>query len=98
MINVGVLGARGRMGRTVCATVEEAPDIRLVAEVDEGDPLDPLTDADVVVDFTHVGVVMDNLRWCVEHGLDVAVGTSGFGEERLAEVRCGRTRPGTSAC
>jgi 4-hydroxy-tetrahydrodipicolinate reductase len=87
MINVGVLGARGRMGRTVCATVEEDPDTRLVAQVDQGDPLDQLTGSDVVVDFTHVGVVMDNLRWCVEHGLDMVVGTSGFGEERLAEVR-----------
>jgi 4-hydroxy-tetrahydrodipicolinate reductase len=30
---------------------------------------------------------MENLRWCVEHGLDVVVGTSGFGDDRLAEVR-----------
>ena len=30
---------------------------------------------------------MGNLEWCVEHGLNVAVGTSGFGDDRLAEVR-----------
>jgi 4-hydroxy-tetrahydrodipicolinate reductase len=41
----------------------------------------------VVVDFTHPGVVLGNLRWCIGHGLDVVVGTSGFGEDRLAEVR-----------
>jgi len=87
MINVGVLGARGRMGREVCATVEDAPDTRLVAQVDHGDALDPLTGSDVVVDFTHPGVVMDNLRWCVEHGLNVVVGTSGFEQDRLAQVR-----------
>ncbi|MBV9450097.1 MAG: 4-hydroxy-tetrahydrodipicolinate reductase [Streptosporangiaceae bacterium] len=87
MIKVGVLGARGRMGRTVCAAVTEAPDMEIAAEVDEGDGRDPLTACDVVVDFTHPGVVMDNLRWCVEHGLNVVVGTSGFGEERLGEVR-----------
>jgi len=40
-----------------------------------------------VVDFTHVAAVMGNLRWCVEHGLNVVVGTSGFGDDRLAEVR-----------
>ncbi|HEX4834620.1 MAG TPA: 4-hydroxy-tetrahydrodipicolinate reductase [Trebonia sp.] len=86
MIKVGVLGAKGRMGQQVCATVEEAPDTELVARVDAGDPRDALLAADVVVDFTHVGVVMDNLRWCVEHGRDVVVGTSGFADDRLAEV------------
>ena len=93
MINVGVLGAQGRMGREVARAVADAADLRLVAEVDEGDDRDALTACDVVVDFTHPGVVMDNLRWCVEHGLNVAVGTSGFGEDRLAEVRAW---PGTS--
>ena len=87
MIKVGVLGARGRMGRTVCETVEDAPDTELVAQVDQGDQLDALLGCDVVVDFTHVAAVMDNLRWCVEHGLTVVVGTSGFGDDRLADVR-----------
>jgi 4-hydroxy-tetrahydrodipicolinate reductase len=87
MIKVGVLGAKGRMGQQVCATVEQAPDTELVAQVDAGDSLEVLRGADVVVDFTHVGVVMDNLRWCVEHGVSVAVGTSGFAEDRLDEVR-----------
>lgn len=87
MIKVGVLGARGRMGRTVCEAVEGAAGAALAAQVDQGDSLDPLLGADVVVDFTHVAAVMDNLRWCVGHGLSVVVGTSGFGDERLAEVR-----------
>lgn len=87
MISVGVLGARGRMGREVCAAIEGAPDTQLVAQADLGDALDTLTGSDVVVDFTHPGVVMDNLRWCVEHGLNTVVGTSGFTEDRLAEVR-----------
>jgi 4-hydroxy-tetrahydrodipicolinate reductase len=87
MIKVGVLGAQGRMGSTVCETVEAAPDVSLAARVDQGDSLDALLDADVVVDFTHVAAVMENLRWCIGHGLSVVVGTSGFGDERLAEVR-----------
>ncbi len=87
MIRVGVLGARGRMGSQVCATVESASDLELAGQVDAGDSLDLLSGADVVVDFTHPGAVMDNLRWCIGHGLDAVVGTSGFGDERLAEVR-----------
>src|ERR1039457_3927256 len=84
MIKVGVLGAKGRMGSEVCRVVSTADDLELAAAVDEGDVRDELTRADVVVDFTHPGAVMDNLRWCVEHGLDVVVGTSGFDEARLA--------------
>jgi 4-hydroxy-tetrahydrodipicolinate reductase len=86
MIRVGVLGAKGRMGSQVCRTIEAAADLELAAAVDEGDKPQPLTDSDVVVDFTHPGVVMDNLRWCVANGLDVAVGTSGFDDMRLAVV------------
>jgi 4-hydroxy-tetrahydrodipicolinate reductase len=87
MIKVGVVGARGRMGQQVCATVEGEAGLELAAQVDQGDSLEELLGCDVVVDFTHPGAVMGNLRWCVEHGLNVAVGTSGFGDERLAEVR-----------
>jgi 4-hydroxy-tetrahydrodipicolinate reductase len=87
MAKVGVLGARGRMGQEVVRTVNGAPDLEVAAEVDQGDKLDALTGCDVVVDFTHPGVVMSNLHWCVLHDLDVVVGTSGFAEERLDEVR-----------
>ena len=87
MIKVGVVGARGRMGREVVRTVTGADDLQVAAEVDLGDDLQALIGCDVVVDFTHPGAVMDNLRWCVEHGLDVVVGTSGFGEDRLDEVQ-----------
>ena len=87
MIKVGVLGARGRMGRTVCEAVDGAPDTELGAQVDQGDDRDALLGCDVVVDFTHPGAVLDNLRWCIDHGLDTVVGTSGFGDERLAQVR-----------
>jgi len=87
MAKVGVVGARGRMGREVVRVVGEAEDLDVVAEVDQGDDLDPLTGCDVVVDFTHPGVVMENLRWCIDHDLDVVVGTSGFGHDRLDEVR-----------
>src|ERR1700690_3330252 len=87
MIRVGVLGSRGRMGSEVCRAVSENEDLTIAADVDDGDALDVLTRCDVLVDFTHPGVVMDNLRWCIDHGLDTVVGTSGFGEDRLAQVR-----------
>jgi 4-hydroxy-tetrahydrodipicolinate reductase len=87
MIKVGVLGAKGRMGAEVCRAVEAADGMEFVAGIDAGEDRTPLTAAEVVVDFTHPDVVMENLRWCVEHGLHAVVGTSGFGPEKLNEVR-----------
>lgn len=87
MIKVGVLGAQGRMGSEVCRAVEAADDTELVAAVDAGDDREPLRAADVVVDFTTPSVVMDNVRWCVDHGLHAVVGTTGWNDARLDEVR-----------
>ena len=89
MIPVAVLGAKGRMGSTVCDAVHEADDLQLVATVDVGDSLSALADAGarVAVDFTHPEAVMGNLRWCIENGVHAVVGTTGFDDERIAEVR-----------
>jgi 4-hydroxy-tetrahydrodipicolinate reductase len=86
MIRVGVLGSRGRVGAEVCRAVEAADDMEFVAGVDIGDAREPLTSADVVVDFTHPDAVMDNLRWCVEHGVHAVVGTTGFDAAKLDTV------------
>jgi 4-hydroxy-tetrahydrodipicolinate reductase len=88
-IRVGVLGARGRMGTEVCKAVDAADDLELVAMVDDGDWLFNVSDAgaDVVVDFTTPDVVMDNLHWCIDQGINAVVGTSGFTESRLKRVR-----------
>jgi 4-hydroxy-tetrahydrodipicolinate reductase len=86
---VGVLGALGKVGREVCTAVEAAADMDLVARVDVDDDLHQLLDAGVeaVVDFTHPDVVMDNLEFCVEHGIHAVVGTTGFDDERLDRLR-----------
>jgi 4-hydroxy-tetrahydrodipicolinate reductase len=86
-VRVGVLGAEGRVGSEVCRAVEAERDTELVARVDAGDDLETLTAAEVVVDFTHPDVVMDNLRWCIAHGLHCVVGTTGFDEDRLDQLR-----------
>lgn len=88
-IRVGVLGARGRMGVEVCKAVDAAPDMELVAMIDQGDWLFNASDAaaQVVVDFTTPDAVMDNLHWCIDQGINAVVGTTGFTEQRLERVR-----------
>lgn len=88
-IQVAVLGARGRMGAEVCRAVSAAEDLNLVARVDVGDRLSDITDAaaQVAVDFTRPDVVLDNIRFCIDHDVACVVGTSGFDAEKLATVR-----------
>lgn len=88
-IRVGVLGARGRMGQQVCQAVDAAEDLDLVAMVDAGDWLFSVADAgaQVLVDFTHPDVVMDNVRFAVDQGIHAVVGTTGFTTERLDTIR-----------
>lgn len=89
MTRVAILGAKGRMGSTSAAAVEATDDLELVAQVDVGDSLDALTAAGVqaALDFTQPEAALGNVRWCIENGVNVVVGTSGFGEAKLAEVR-----------
>jgi 4-hydroxy-tetrahydrodipicolinate reductase len=88
-LRVGVLGARGRMGSEVCRAVDAADDLELVAMIDQGDWLFNAADAnaEVIVDFTTPDAVMDNLHWCIDQGINVVVGTSGFTPQRLERVR-----------
>ena len=88
MINVGVLGARGRMGAEVVAAVEAADDCQLVAALDLGDSLDQLisSGAQVVVDFTTPDSVMANLEFLITHKIHAVVGTTGFDDARMARL------------
>ncbi|WP_327042948.1 4-hydroxy-tetrahydrodipicolinate reductase [Micromonospora ureilytica] len=94
-LRVGVFGARGRMGIEVCKAVDTADDLALTAAIDQGDDRSAVSGAEVVVDFTTPDVVMDNLQWCIEQGISAVVGTTGFTEQRLEQVRGWLTdRPG----
>jgi 4-hydroxy-tetrahydrodipicolinate reductase len=77
-IRVVVLGVRGRVGSRVCQAIEQAADLHLVEDLD---------DAEVAVDFTTPDAVMGNLQRCIDRGVHVVVGTSGFDEARLDRVR-----------
>jgi 4-hydroxy-tetrahydrodipicolinate reductase len=77
------------MGQQVCKAIDAAPDLDLVAMVDAGDWLFSVADADaqVLVDFTHPDVVLDNVRFAIDQGIHAVVGTTGFTDERLETVR-----------
>jgi 4-hydroxy-tetrahydrodipicolinate reductase len=96
-ITVAVLGAAGRMGRTVVDAVEAAPDLELVAALEHGDDVGAVaaTGARVAVDFTVPSVAEANVRSLVAQGVHAVVGTTGWTSESLARVEADLAgRPG----
>jgi 4-hydroxy-tetrahydrodipicolinate reductase len=98
-MRVGVLGAKGKVGATMVRAVGATDDLTLSAQVDAGDALSLLTESDteVVIDFTHPDVVMDNLKFLIDNGIHAVVGTTGFTNERVELVESWLAKkPGSS--
>lgn len=86
-MEIAVFGANGRMGAEVCRAVGRAEGLDLITGLDYGDSKEDAGQAQVIVDFTHPESVMDNLKWAIENGIHAVVGTTGFTEDRLDQVR-----------
>jgi 4-hydroxy-tetrahydrodipicolinate reductase len=85
-IRVGVAGAAGRMGQTVCDAVEGAEDMALAGRADPAlgvELAEILGDCDVVVDFTVPETASANARACVRAGVHAVVGTTGWDPSEL---------------
>ena len=103
MIKVSVVGAKGRMGSHVVEAVNNAEDTQLALALDAGDDLTQITtdntdvvielthitpgNTDVVVEFTVPSVSLDNVLALVAQGVDVVVGTTGWTDEKLAQIK-----------
>ncbi|TXS57207.1 4-hydroxy-tetrahydrodipicolinate reductase [Streptomyces sp. t39] len=87
-LRVAVLGAKGRIGSEAVRAVEAADDMELVGALGRGDKLESLVEsgAQVVVELTTPASVMGNLDFCVRHGIHAVVGTTGWTDERLAQL------------
>ncbi len=91
------------MGRAVCRAVAADPALELVAAVDpypdriedqvgpnlRGADIEVLAGAgaEVAVDFTVRDAATANLAWCADHGVHAVVGTTGFSDDDLGELR-----------
>jgi 4-hydroxy-tetrahydrodipicolinate reductase len=98
-IRVGVFGAAGRMGATVCEAVEAAGDHELAARADpelDSDLAAVLGDADVMVDFTTPDSAAANVEQAIAAGVHAVVGTTGFDPDALRATV--ESAPGEARC
>ncbi|GDX33390.1 4-hydroxy-tetrahydrodipicolinate reductase [Actinomycetes bacterium] len=100
-IRIGVIGAAGRMGQTVCAAIAADKNLELVAAVDSaasGSMIEGLTIAkdlraladakvEVAVDFTVAAASRINLPWLAMHNVHAVVGTTGFTDADISEFK-----------
>ncbi|HEY7932804.1 MAG TPA: dihydrodipicolinate reductase C-terminal domain-containing protein [Solirubrobacteraceae bacterium] len=93
MIDVVVSGAAGRMGKTVCEAVEAATDMELIGRADPllatalAELLSSERPPEVVVDFSRPDTALANALDCVQAGVHVVIGTTGFDIEPLRSAR-----------
>jgi 4-hydroxy-tetrahydrodipicolinate reductase len=82
-VKVALFGAAGKVGRVVQPALEDAGHTVLAVELGEEPALEGI---DAAVDFTQPDAAAGNARRCLEAGVPAIVGTSGVGEEQLAEL------------
>ena len=103
MIQIGVVGANGKMGREVVRMVANTENFNLVSAIDkmntgeniidevyiEGDLVKALKvhNLDVVVDFTQPSVVFENVKKYIENGIKSVIGTTGLTAEQIEEIK-----------
>lgn len=93
-IRVCVAGVTGWTGRPVADAVRQASDLELVAGVSRSNPdsyssvAEALAEVsvDVLVDYTHAGVVKEHVVSAIERGVNVVVGLSGLAADDYDEL------------
>ena len=96
-IKVSVVGATGRMGKLALDLINSAQDLSLHSSLNSRSSLDELLGADVVFDVTKLEVSQQVVEHCVENGLPVVVGTSGWSAAKLAELDSAVTKANSTA-
>lgn len=85
-----VNGAKGKMGSISSFAIKNDPELELVGEAIKGDNLAEMvkqTQANIVVDFTIASVALENAKLIVDSGARPVIGTSGFREKEVGELR-----------
>jgi len=82
-VRVLLIGAAGRMGRTVVDLSKTDPKIEIVAQCDLGDPIDPaMKNCHVAIDFSHADAITEICRTALHHHKSLVIGTTGHSQEQ----------------
>jgi 4-hydroxy-tetrahydrodipicolinate reductase len=73
-----LIGAAGRMGKTISDLTKDDPKIDIIARCDLGDPIEPaMRNCDVAIDFSHAGAITEICAAALQHRKPLVIGTTG---------------------
>jgi 4-hydroxy-tetrahydrodipicolinate reductase len=84
-----VVGANGRLGRSICTHLEQSPDVALVGRLGSRDRISSVLDLqpDVVIEATVPDASPSIVNFLVSHEISTIIATSGWDEPKIAELR-----------
>jgi 4-hydroxy-tetrahydrodipicolinate reductase len=86
-LRVLLIGAAGRMGKTISDLAKDYPKINIIARCDLGDPIEPaMRNCDVAIDFSHAGATTETCRAALQHRKPLVVGTTGHSTEQRSTI------------
>jgi 4-hydroxy-tetrahydrodipicolinate reductase len=86
-VRVLLVGAAGRMGKTVCELAESDPEIQIAAQCDLGDSIEPaMKNCDVAIDFSQADSIDEIGRAVLQHGKPLVIGTTGHSEQQRKTI------------
>ena len=93
MYKVLICGAFGRMGKEVIARIALSSDLKVICGFDREENLDydfPVyseiakihEEPDIIIDFSHVNLTMEILKYAKEKNIPIVIATTGFSKEQ----------------
>ena len=86
-LRVLLIGAAGRMGKTISDLAKNYPKIDIIARCDLGDPIESaMRNCDVAIDFSHAGATTETCRAALQHRKPLVIGTTGHSTEQRSTI------------
>jgi len=82
-----LIGAAGRMGKTVRELAQNDSDIQIAAQCDLGDPIEPaMKNCDVAIDFSQADSIDEICRAASRYGKSLVIGTTGHSQQQRKTI------------
>jgi 4-hydroxy-tetrahydrodipicolinate reductase len=86
-VRVSLIGAAGRMGKTISDLAKDDPKIDIITRCDLGDPIEPaMRTCDVAIDFSQAGAITEICAAALQHRKPLVIGTTGHSIEQRSTI------------
>ena len=86
-MRVLLVGAAGRMGKTVLDLAQSDREIEIAARCDLGDPIEPaIKNCDVAIDFSQADSIDEVCRAASQRGKSLVIGTTGHSQQQRKTI------------